>query len=229
MIFFYDRMIGPDGAPTRPHHHDWGWRHAWNLNLSLRADLARAVGGFDAAIANCCYEDVEFAWRFTRRFAAPVLFRPDAVAEHDHPYTPADYLRREFRLGYSAWGFAHANPACAAEVFRRDMTSSDAVAEARAALEADEPRARSWRAWFESLHEQPALPGVDLSDLYREHLPLKRFEFRRGLLAAAEGEVIEGLFPATARPAAATIPSDAHFSGTAAAVRVAGPRDERRA
>lgn len=193
MIFFYDRMLDESGAPTRPPEHDWGYRHAWTLNLSAPTDAARATA-FDAALANCCYEDVEFAWRFTRAHRAPVLFRPAARADHDHPYTPGDYLRRESRLGYSALGFALANPECARELFRRDIHSPESLADAEALVRADEPRAEPWRTWFESLGTEPT-HRAPLAEIYTQHLPLKRHEFRRGLLAAARGEVIPGLFP----------------------------------
>ncbi len=220
MVFFYDRMADEHGVPREPEGHDWGFRHAWTLNLSLRTDLARELGGFDEALANCCFEDVEFAYRFTHRFDAPVLFRADAVAEHDHRYNPADYLRREFRLGYSAWGLAVSNPRCAGEIFRgRDLTSPDEVHRCREQFEQDEPNAGAWRAWFESLtlgaqewSQAQSDPAAALAALYEQHLPLKRHEFRRGLLAAAEGRVVEGLFPAcvpTQPDPAATIQPDA--------------------
>jgi len=110
MIFFYDRMIDASGRVLAERDHDWGFRHAWNLNCSVSTEAVRAVGGFAEAVANCCYEDVELAYRITRRFGAPVLFRPEAEAAHDHPYTPRKYLDREHRLGYSALGFALASP-----------------------------------------------------------------------------------------------------------------------
>ncbi|MFM9956980.1 MAG: glycosyltransferase family 2 protein [Phycisphaerales bacterium] len=225
MVFFYDRMLDSSGTPTQPPDHDWGYRHAWTLNLSAPTEAARACGEFDAALANCCFEDVEFAWRFTRKFNAPVLFRPEARADHDHPYTPADYLKREFRLGYSAFGFAIANPPCAQDLFRRDITAPHELAETQAHMNADEPRAAAWRARFAALADpRPAdaadLPSLacekpetpSLAELYQQHLPLKRHEFRKGLLAAARGELIEGLCPhpdSTATQGARLQPSSA--------------------
>ncbi|XOV76745.1 MAG: glycosyltransferase family 2 protein [Phycisphaerales bacterium] len=115
MVFFYDRMITPEGVVLGERDRDWGFRHAWNLNLSVSSALAREVGGFCPAIANCCYEDLEFAWRVNRarEGGVPVLFRPEAIAPHDHRYTPEGFLERERRLGYSAFGFAKASPECA--------------------------------------------------------------------------------------------------------------------
>jgi len=199
MVFFYDRMIDEHGRATRPRDHDWGYRHAWNLNLSLPRALAMAVGGFRPAIANCCFEDLEFAWRVQTERAASVRFRPEARAVHDHTYTPGAYLEREWRLGYSAWGFAHAAPRCAEQVFRRDLRAPESIEEARAALDADRDAAAS-RGGFEALAHVPAASidpekrGEIVAALHAMHLPVKRRAFREGLLEAARGRRFSGLF-----------------------------------
>lgn len=208
MVFFYDRMIGADGRALRPPDHDWGFRHAWTLNYSAPTDALRAIGGYRPAIANCCFEDIELAWRLRRECGIPVLFRPQAHAPHDHPYTPAGYLDRERRLGYSAWGFAHAAPDCAAAVFGRDLTAAPSLHSLRAFAEAcsrDEAALRS--GFFESASmPQSSLPPGHAGELLRAiaaaHLPLKRLEFARGVLEASESRRIPGLFhPSDGLPA----------------------------
>lgn len=201
MVFFYDTMVDAQGRTTRPPGHDWGYRHAWSLNLSLRREHGAAVGGFRPAIANCCYEDVELAWRLARELRAPVLFRPGASAPHHHRYTPAAYLEREHRLGYSAFGFAVAAPECARDLFGRDLASPEERDYARAFLEHESPAEARLRPAFEALD---ALPAADLPagnaaravlDLaYGQHLLLKRLAFRRGLLSGHAGELLPGLF-----------------------------------
>jgi len=211
MVFFYDRMVDRDGVSTEPEGHDWGFRHAWTLNLSGLTECVRRVGGFDESLANCCFEDVEFGWRFTRMLGAPVLFRADAVADHDHRYGPVDYLRREFRLGYSAWGLAMSNPQCARAVFRRDLREPGEVSRCREQNGEEARLVPEWRAWFESLAGASAEAvggGVELGAIYERHLPLKRHEFRRGLLAAADGEIVEGLYPARLPASLSTAPGD---------------------
>lgn len=203
MIFFYDQMIAEDGTVLGDRDRDWGYRHAWNLNLSLPTCLAREVGGFCPAIANCCYEDIELAWRIaqSREGGVPVLFRPEARAPHDHHYTPASYLEREYRLGYSAYGFAKASPGCAKSVFGLELDSVDELAYA-ARFIAHEGRAEpSLRRSLESLASIPAAAiGVGpqaitlLKTLEQQQIMLKRLAFRRGLIFAAEGGHIEGLF-----------------------------------
>ena len=205
MVFFYDRMVTPEGRPLQPPAHDWGYRHAWNLNLSFRRDLAVAVGGFRDALANCCYEDVEFAYRFTGELGdgdrrAPVRFRVQAVAPHDHRYTPAGYLEREFRLGYSAYGLAHAAPDCARDIFNVDLLSDAELDYARRFIEHESRQEPALRAAFERLGDMPAAT-LDAENrhefrtlLSQQQLVLKRLAFRRGLVAASREERIEGLF-----------------------------------
>lgn len=200
MVFFYDRMISPQGRPVAQPGHDWGFRHAWTLNLSFRREHALRIGGFRPCLANCCYEDVEFGFRFTEEFQAPVLFEPAAVAHHHHRYEPAGYLQREFRLGYSAHGLAVAAPRCARAIFGSDLLRPANLDYCReyAANEARSEQAQN--AAFAHLASIPASaidgPHRDelLALLYTQHLPLKRLAFRRGLLAALENQRFDGLF-----------------------------------
>ena len=212
MVFFYDQMITPDGVLLRGCDHDWGFRHAWNLNLSLERSLAEEVGGFRPALANCCYEDVEFAYRATRPGGAgergggengliPVVFEPEARAEHDHAYTARGYLEREWRLGYSAYGFAVAAPEAARAVFGRDVAAPEEYAFARAFVAREGGREGGFMRVFEGLEGVAPDAGgageagrwaVDLA--YGQHLLLKRLAFCRGLIAAFDGEEREGLF-----------------------------------
>lgn len=214
MIFFYDRMVTGTGAALEGPHHDWGFRHAWTLNLSVPTVAARDVSGFNAGLANCCFEDVEFGRRFALAHRAPVLFRPEALAPHDHRYEPAAYLAREFRLGYSAWALAHLAPECAREVFRRDLTAGEELGSARALIEVADPDvAAADHAWFHSLAHHPAAgigaegspeAAATLAALYQRHVPLKRREFASGLLAAANAETFEGLHALDAGPLTGT-------------------------
>lgn len=200
LIFFYDRMIDDHGRPRAGPSHDWGFRHAWNLNLSLRRDAALEVGGFRPAIANCCFEDVEFAWRYTRAHGAPVLFCPDALAPHDHRYTLEDYLAREWRLGYSAFGFAHAAPDAARAVFAEDLASPASGDYARAFIERE---SRAEPGLLTTLRAAALLPdaleGTEagatiLGLMHGQQVLLKRLAFRRGLESARAGERFPGLF-----------------------------------
>jgi glycosyltransferase involved in cell wall biosynthesis len=184
MVFFYNVMkAGPDK--------DWGFRHAWLLNLSAPAALVREVGGFTVFPSTYGYEDDELAFRLAQRFGTRVLYREDAIAVHDHLLTPAAYLKREYQLGFSAWGFANTTPDCARAMFHRDITAEDELSYCRAVLDREAGTAQRLEKSFANLATLPAetIKGesspVLLNLLYEHHLPLKRYHWRRGLIAAA--------------------------------------------
>ncbi|GJM18457.1 MAG: hypothetical protein DHS20C14_06700 [Phycisphaeraceae bacterium] len=188
MVFFYDRMRGPDADNP---WHDWGSRHAWTLNLSVPTDAARDAGGFCTALPAAAYEDLEWAWRVSRDTGAHVLFRPDAVVHHDHRYEPDGYLERELAMGRDAWALAGASPGCALELFGRDVRSAESLAYARAFVEREASLAQRLEDSFRALADIPSDAVTDprlLTMLYEHHLTLKRWHWNAGLLRAAAGE-----------------------------------------
>ncbi len=194
MVFFYNRM-DEHAARADPHdrERDWGFRHAWLLNLSADAAMARELGGFTVFPSTYGYEDDEFAWRAARLLGARVLYRPEAEAQHDHRMEPASYLEREYKLGFAAWGFAHAAGECARAMFNRDVRDAGEIDYCRAVMSRERTSAEQALRAFAALAEIPAaaLAGDHaralLGLVYQQHLPLKRFVWRRGLLDAAEG------------------------------------------
>ncbi|TVQ32367.1 MAG: glycosyltransferase [Phycisphaeraceae bacterium] len=186
LIFFYDRMT-EDEDPER----DWGFRHAWTLNLSAPTAALRAVGGFCESLRDACYEDLEMAWRVQRELWLPVLHRPEAIVTHDHRVTPDEYMERERRLGRSAWDLATVNPGCAQDVFRRDVASDAELEDARRYIDRDRPDAARGE---EALRRLAAIPtrvvdsaerGRLLRSVYELHLPMKRRLWRMGLVEGA--------------------------------------------
>ena len=205
MVFFYDRMHDADSE------RDWGFRHAWGLNVSMPARAVCGIGGWTVFPLEYGYDDLEIAWRLRKRFGMRVLYRPSALAPHDHRYAPRDYLEREFRLGRSAWLFARRSPDFAADVFGRDISSRDEVEYGRAFVRRERPIAARALKTFERLAGLPA-SAVDgphaealVNLIYEQHLPLKRWMWRAGILAAATGrpadEVVWPQDPRVARTA----------------------------
>lgn len=192
MIFFYDRMRD---EPDR--WRDWGFRHCWGLNFSAPLALVREVGGFRGFAFAYGYEDIELGYRLHERYGTPVLFRPEARAVHDHRYGPGDVLGREFQLGRAAWLFAEASPGFARAVFGRDIRSADELAYSAAYLAREETLAARLRASFLGLRELPAsavagpetgpAAGQLVNLLYQQHLSLKRWMWRAGLVDASQG------------------------------------------
>lgn len=140
-IFFYDRMSANE--PGR----DWGFRHAWTLNLSLPREAAVR---FDERLAYPMLDDLEWAWRV----GLPVRYRPGAAAVHEHRYEARALLRREALLGHQATLLHGLNPACAHDAFgTRFLPAQAGVREAVAGLVDD--AADGFRV-FEDIAAAPA-------------------------------------------------------------------------
>ncbi|MBC7834530.1 MAG: glycosyltransferase family 2 protein [Phycisphaerales bacterium] len=199
MIFFYDQMPGardrPDPSGLHDPERDWGFRHAFGLNVSYPTEAVKRVGCYAVYPEKYGFEDNEIAWRLATRLNMPVLFRPSAVAWHDHRYGAADYLDREYKLGHAAWGFAGASPECSRAIFGRDIRDAAELAYSSEFIEREAKLAARTRRTFESLADisASAVSGprsVQLtlvSSLYEQHLLLKRHQWRRGLIDAAAG------------------------------------------
>lgn len=190
MVFFYDQMNTPEGQADR--ERDWGFRHCFGLNFSMEMRVVREAGGVLAMAHTYGYDDIELAYRVCTRFGAPVLYRPEARVVHYHWYTPRDLMVRERSLGEAAWRFAKANPAFGMACFGRDIRSKDEVEYSRAFVERERASAERVRAGFDKLGEMAAdavgegpQARAMLDVLVQQHLLLKRWEWRSGLLQAA--------------------------------------------
>ncbi|MCC6428891.1 MAG: glycosyltransferase family 2 protein [Phycisphaerales bacterium] len=204
MIFFYDQMTEGNAARRDPWH-DWGFRHCYGLNFSAPLDLVRQVGGFVAFPLAYGYDDIEISHRLRQHHNAPVLFRPEAIAEHDHRYAAPEVLSREFKLGHSAWHFAGRDPVFCEAVFRRDIRSEKELRYSREYLQRERFAAGMVREMYLKLDAMPAgaVGSSHSADivrmLYLHHLPLKRWMWRAGLIAAAEGRAQDAIdLPVTA-------------------------------
>ena len=195
MVFFYDQMTGEE--PGR----DWGFRHAWGLNMSAPTGVVREVGAFAVFPAWYGYEDNEVAYRICTRYKAPVLYRAGAAVRHDHRMEPRAYLEREFKLGYAAVGFAKQAGECARAMFGRDVGAAPEISYSREFLRREARGAARLLRTFEQLAEMPSsvfdgVHGATLRDLgYQQHLILKRWMWRAGLVAAVEGRPMDALWP----------------------------------
>jgi hypothetical protein len=110
---------------------------------------------------------------------------------------PEDYLARERKLGFAAWGFAAASPECSLAMFGRDVRSREELAYSRQFVERERAVAERLRTAFRDLANVPAdaVPNREhpagrtvMNALYQQHLLLKRWEWRSGLLEAAQRE-----------------------------------------
>jgi GT2 family glycosyltransferase len=191
-VFFYDQM---NGELARDPDYDWGFRHAWTLNLSLPRDAARQIGGFNEGLGAAAYEDLELGWRLREAFAMPVLYRAGAMAEHVHRYDPETLLRREVVLGYEGFRLAERSPACAAEVFGRDLREPGCLMLARAFLAGERREAaHALRAWREIAAQDSDVLGDDarlIGAVFALYRAARRYLRHAGHATAADGGTLE--------------------------------------
>ena len=68
-------------------------------SAAYRREVFLENGGFDAAFPIPSVEDQELSFRLARK-GYRMVFAPQAVVEHFHDRSPAEYLRRKFNIGY---------------------------------------------------------------------------------------------------------------------------------
>lgn len=178
LVFFYDAMNEDERS------RDWGFRHAWTLNLSLRTEFARQVR-FEERLPRAMFEDLEWGYRLAESFGSRVLYRPEAVVTHDHRYTPGGYLVRERQLGAQALALAAINPLCANEVFRREVRDPEFIRECKRMNAKESEVAFVLEREFDDLARRSPESESDIRALYQRFLPLKRFWWRQGLVEEA--------------------------------------------
>lgn len=192
LVFFYDKMNSDEPQ------HDWGFRHAWTLNLSVATSAVREVGGFCEGLQRPVYEDVELAYRLRERFNSPVLYRPGAVVTHEHFYEPIALLEREAVLGHQSWRLAEVSPACALAIFGRDMRSDASVQTSVQTVCDGVPGGLV--GWFAELSESVDEVGVvddgkgvvsSAAEDFERLLPIRRWCRALGHVSASRGESID--------------------------------------
>lgn len=161
MIFFYDQMTDSD------RDRDWGFRHAWTLNLSVPRSIALE---YDERLRQPMFDDLEWAYRIQNRYGSRVLFRPEARVTHDHRYTPEKLLRREAVLGHQALSLMRTNAACGGDVFASKFHPKESNADKHEQLAKD--CANEARIAFDlfasvAMHPSESISDMELRDLYQ--------------------------------------------------------------
>lgn len=188
----FDRLVQETGLIFFPPPHDrpLTYRDVYGLNMSAPVDLTLEHGGFPDLRNLYGYDDIELAHRLVTRAGATIVREPAAVVTHDHRYTPVDVLRREYQLGRAAWAYAELNPAFARDLFGRDIRAAAELDHIAAALDRDRRDAHRVQQHFLALAELPPDAARDelLPALANSWVLLKRYLWRRGLLAASRGD-----------------------------------------
>ena len=85
----------------------------YTSNISLARAALLDVGLFDTTFPHAAWEDIEIAYRLTRR-GLRIVYRPEAVARHHHEISFASFRRRQENSGESAAVFYEKHPELAA-------------------------------------------------------------------------------------------------------------------
>ncbi len=78
-----------------------------NLSLSRRFFLEN--GGFDENFPECNWEDIELGLRLKRK-GMRLVYAPQARTYHYHPISISSFIRRQHKVGRSAWTFYEKHP-----------------------------------------------------------------------------------------------------------------------
>jgi len=81
----------------------------YTSNISLPRALLLEAGLFDTTFPFAAWEDIEIAYRLTRR-GLRIVYRPEAVARHHHDISFASFRRRQESSGESAAVFFDKHP-----------------------------------------------------------------------------------------------------------------------
>ena len=81
----------------------------YTSNLSISREFFRESGGFDEDFGEYGWEDIELGWRL-HRTGMRLVYHPRAVAYHHHPTSVRAFVRRQRRVGASAWNFYGKHP-----------------------------------------------------------------------------------------------------------------------
>lgn len=81
----------------------------YTSNISLSRTLLTEAGLFDTSFPHAAWEDIELAYRLSRK-GLRIVYRPDAVARHHHEITFASFRRRQETAGAAAAIFYAKHP-----------------------------------------------------------------------------------------------------------------------
>jgi GT2 family glycosyltransferase len=98
--FGYGLIREPDAVP---------FNFFYTSNISVLRELLLGVGLFDTNFPHAAWEDIEMAYRLTRK-GMQIVYRPAAVARHDHPMTFSGFRRRQWKSGQAAAIFYAKHP-----------------------------------------------------------------------------------------------------------------------
>ena len=137
----------------------------YTSNLSISRDLFLGSGGFDESFQEYGWEDMELGLRLKKK-GMRLVYNARAVAYHHHRINLPSFVRRQRRVGQTAWTFYASHPEMAGFL---NLESVPRYSLAR--------RLKMWAlTWLCSLTENLAWP--DMSSFYAD---LMSYHYNRGI------------------------------------------------
>lgn len=142
----------------------------YSSNISLSRTFFLDAGGFDEEFQEYGWEDIELSLRLKAK-GMRLTYHPRAIAYHHHPTTLKSFLRRQHKVGYSAWTFRRKHPEMA------DFLNTDQVAPYPLSRQLKMAALTRICSWTERL---------DWPDLSRYYPDLLSYHYNLGLLRARD-------------------------------------------
>jgi hypothetical protein len=174
------------------------FRAIWTANLSFPVELASRLGSFCRQLSQGRYDGLEFAWRLQKWLQTPVTTLDEAKVALAERCDPKDCFHRIVQLGYEAITLEHMNPACAMDVFGREIGGIGASRQARTLISRERCLAEQAMVAFLSLGHSPLAvlkPGEEQARLKKmtEMFELCRpWLWHTGQLAALDNQPLAG-------------------------------------
>jgi glycosyltransferase involved in cell wall biosynthesis len=90
-------------------HEDVPFNYFYTSNLSVSRNFFLQAGGFDESFHEYGWEDIELSLRL-KNLGMRIVYNPEALTHHHHPISLSSFIRRQRKVGYSAWDFYKRHP-----------------------------------------------------------------------------------------------------------------------
>lgn len=183
MLFFWDQMTS---------RNQYGFRHFWTSNLSVKREFVLSVGGFNEQFPSAMHEDIELGWRLHEKFGLEVHVDKSIISLHDHALDPCDYLLREYKSGRSAQAAKSINPLFHEQIWAWvDNPKQQLKTLETLFIKSACDVLGILQTWSQPSDIHPS--REELHTTYLAHLPLKRMMFLQGYLNRPFDEMWERL------------------------------------
>lgn len=160
-------------------------------HVSTLTDSLRRVGGFTTFTSAAAEPVADLICKLRARLGVTLLEQPEAKSWLDTLPTPITTLRRDYLRGWTSVHHWHTSNLWRSAWHPCPVDDDDAAAHLRRTIENDSVICEKMLGWFEQLHTRPVHADPSLAeelahDAWERSLSLRRWAYRRGVLAALQ-------------------------------------------